>query len=204
MFLASVRILSFRALSTESENRYCHCQSSHILQSLTWNSLLSKSKVSSSSASIIVVILMNDRLIISLNAIQAQRVGLYPFQRLWKEKQKYNIIIVIPLPSGLDVSPLQGTWLRGGGTGRSTPPFSHTLQSQLPFFFLGFLPLALYSLQNIEHCCIVPFPTSSPSSPPFSTPTFVPLSLAPSVPILSPSVPACPSPVLPHWFVWNN
>ena len=105
---------------------------------LTWNSLLSKSKVSSSGACIIVVILMNDsRLIISLNAIQAERDGPYPFQHLGKEKQKYNIIIVIPFPPGLDVSPLQGTWLRGGGglTGRSTPPVSPTLQSQLPSLF---------------------------------------------------------------------
>ena len=109
---------------------------------LTWNSLLSKSKVSSSGACIIVVILMNDsRLIISLNAIQAERDGPYPFQHLGKEKQKYNIIIVIPFPPGLDVSPLQGTWLRGGGGGggrgavRSTPPVSPTLQSQLPSLF---------------------------------------------------------------------
>ena len=61
---------------------------------------------------------MNDsRLIISLNAIQAERDGPYPFQHLGKEKQKYNISIAIPFPPGLDVSPLQGTWLRGGGGG---------------------------------------------------------------------------------------
>ena len=173
---------------------------------LTWNSLLSKSKVSSSGACIIVVILMNDsRLIISLNAIQAERDGPYPFQHLGKEKQKYNIIIVIPFPPGLDVSPLQGTWLRGGGGGggQGGPHLPSPLPCSPSFhlFFLGFLPLALFRLQNIEHCCIVPFPTTSPSSHPFSAPTFVPLSLPPSVPILSTSVPACPFLVLPHCFV---
>ena len=82
---------------------------------------------------------MNERPIISLNAIQAERDGPYPFQHLGKEKQKYKIIIVIPFPPGLDVIPLQGTWLRGGGrgggTGRSTPPVSPTLQFQLPSLF---------------------------------------------------------------------
>ena len=177
----------------------------HLL--LTWNSLLSKSKVSSSSARIIVVILMNDRLIISLNAMQAESVGPYPFQRLWKKSK--SIILLLLFHFLLD-------WMRvrykgpgygeGGGGNREV----HT--SRLPYlavpasisFILGFLPLALFRLQNIDHGCIVPFPTSSPSSHPFSTPTFVPIFLPPSVPILSPSVPACPFPVLPHWFVWDN
>ena len=85
----------------------------------------------------------------------------------------------------------------GGGEGQGGPHLPSPLPCSPSFhlFFLGFLPLALFRLQNIEHCCIVPFPTTSPSSHPFSTPTFVPLSFLPSVPILSPSIPACSSPV---------
>ena len=173
----------------------------HLL--LTWNSLLSKSNVSFSSACII-VILMNDRLIISLKAIQAERVGPYPFYRLWKEKQKYNIII-IPLPPGLDVSPFQETWLRGGGggglgEGQGGPHLPSPLPCSPSFhlFFLGFLPLALFRLQNIEHCCIVPFPSTSPNSHTLLVhpPSFPFLSSLPyqSGPLLSQTVPPLFSP----------
>ena len=88
---------------------------------------------------------MNDsRLIISLNAIQAERDGPYPFQHLGKEKQKYNIIIVIPFPPGLDVSPLQGTWLRGGGGGGDREVHTSRLPylavpASISFFLASFL-----------------------------------------------------------------
>ena len=86
---------------------------------------------------------MNDsRLIISLNAIQAERDGPYPFQHLGKEKQKYNIIIVIPFPPGLDVSPFQGTWLRerGGDTEVHTSRLPYlAVPASISFFLASFL-----------------------------------------------------------------
>ena len=130
-------------------------------------------------------------------------MGLIP-SNIWEKKRK-SIILVLLFHFLLD-------WMlvrykgpgcgEGGGTGGG-PHLPSPLRCSPSFhlFFLGFLPLALFRLQNIEHCCIVPFPTTSPSSHPFSAPTFVPLSLPPSVPIRSTSVPACPFLVLPHCFV---
>ena len=130
-------------------------------------------------------------------------MGLIP-SNIWEKKSK-SIISVLLFHFLLD-------WMlvrykgpgcgEGGGTGGG-PHLPSPLPCSPSFhlFFLGFLPLALFRLQNIEHCCIVPFPTTSPSSHPFSAPTFVPLSLPPSVPIRSTSVPACPFLVLPHCFV---
>ena len=131
-------------------------------------------------------------------------MGLIP-SNIWEKKSK-SIISVLLFHFLLDWMLVRYKAPGCGGGGGGTGGGPH-LPSPLPcspsfhLFFLGFLPLALFRLQNIEHCCIVPFPTTSPSSHPFSAPTFVPLSLPPSVPIRSTSVPACPFLVLPHCFV---
>ena len=131
-------------------------------------------------------------------------MGLIP-SNIWEKKSK-SIILVLLFHFLLDWMLVRykgpGCGEGGGGTGGG-PHLPSPLPCSPSFhlFFLGFLPLALFRLQNIEHCCIVPFPTTSPSSHPFSAPTFVPLSLPPSVPIRSTSVPACPFLVLPHCFV---
>ena len=156
----------------------------HLL--LTWNSLLSKSKVSSSSACIIVVILMNDRLIISVNAIQAESVILLLFHFL------LDWMLVR----------YKGPGCGEGGQGGPHIPSLLPCSPSFHLFFLGFLPLALFRWQNIEHRCIVPFPTTSPSSHPFSHPPSFPfLSRLPyqSCPLLSQPVPPLFSP--PPWFV---
>ena len=118
------------------------------------------------------------------------------------EKKSKSIILLLLFHFLLDwmLVRYKGPGCGEGGQGGPHLPFPLACSPSF-LFFLGFLPLALFRLQNIEHCCIVPFPTTSPSSHPFTTPTFVPLSLRPSVPILSLSVPACPSPVLPPWLV---
>ena len=130
-------------------------------------------------------------------------MGLIP-SNIWEKKSK-SIISLLLFHFLLDwmLVRCKGPGCGEGGGGQGGPHLPSPLPCSPSFhlFFLGFLPLALFRLQNIEHCCIVPFPTTSPSSHPFSAPTFVPLSLPPSLPIRSTSVPACPFLVLPHCFV---
>ena len=80
----------------------------------------------------------------------------------------------------------------GGGkgifTGGSKPATSGSLHSYLPPPFYGFLPLALFWLQNIKCCCVI--------SPYFPAPLLTLLDYPPSV--LSPPASRTPSfPVFP-------
>ena len=124
-------------------------------------------------------------------------MGLIPSNVCEKKSKSITLLLLFHFLLDWMLVRFKGPGCGEGGEGQGGPHLPSPLPCSPSFhlFFLGFLPLALFRLQNIEHCCIVPFPTTSPSSHPFSAPTFVPLSFLPSVPILSPSIPACSSPV---------
>ena len=62
----------------------------------------------------------------------------------------------------------------GGGRGQGGPNLLPLIPCNPGFcpFFLGFLPFALFRLQNFMQCCIIP--PISPTSCPFRTPTSCP------------------------------
>ena len=116
------------------------------------------------------------------------------------EKKNKSIILLFLFHFLLDwmLVRYKGPGCGEGGQGGPHIPSPLPCSPSFHLFFLGFLPLALFRLQNIEHCCIVPFPTTSPSYHTLLVhpPSFPFLSSLPyqSGPLLSQTVPPLFSP----------